>query len=197
MLEKKQRFMKRLLSSKVRPVWALLAFLVILLPLVVFLVKHGQSAYGSRTQPTTPRLSNSSTLARIPTATPTSAKALDSDFSAFAGTWFGHGRGLIFSSDGRAEYIARAYQWCGPGVSPPCDSFQGNTIISGIKEEMLFTYVAGNTAYGIITASSAGNAGSTVSLALGAHDTTTLTEGKDLGGILLCGPKAPVAWCGA
>ena len=183
--------MKRLLSSKVRPVWALLAFLVILLPLVAFLVKHGQSAYGSRTQPTTPRLSNSSTLARIPTATPTS------EFSAFAGTWFGHGRGLTFSSDGRAEYIARAYQWCGPSVSPPCDSFQGNNIISGIKEEMLFTYVAGNTAYGIITASSAGNAGSAVSLALDAHDSATLTEGKDLSGILLCGPKAPVAWCGA
>ena len=197
LLEKEQRFMKRLPSSKALSVWALLAFLVVLLPLVVFLVKHGQSAYGSRTQPTTPRLSNSSTLAHIPTATPTSAKALDSDFRAFAGTWFGHGRGLIFSSDGRAEYIARAYRWCGPGVSPPCDSFQGNYIISGIKEEMLFTYVAGNTAYGIITASSAGNVGSAISLALDAHDTATLTEGKDLGGILLCGPHAPVAWCGA
>jgi hypothetical protein len=189
LLEKEQRLMKRLPSSKALPVWALLTFLVVLLPLVVFLIKHVQSAYGSGTQSTT--LSNNSTLAHIPTATPTS------EFSAFAGRWFGHGRGLIFSSDGRAEYTARAYQWCGPGVPSPCDSFQGNNIIDGINEEMLFTYVAGNTTYGIITASSAGNAGSIVSLALGGHDTVTLTQGKDLAGILLCGPHAPVAWCGA
>ncbi len=183
--------MKRLLSSKARLVWAILAFLVVLLPLVVFLVKHDQSAYGSGTQPTTPTPSNSSTPTNIPTAT------LTPDFSAFVGTWFGHGRGLTFSSDGRAKYIARAYQWCGPGVPPPCDSFQGNNIIDGIKEEMLFTYIAGKTAYGTITASNTGNTGLPVSLAVDADDTATLTKGGDPAGILLCGPNAPSSTCGA
>jgi hypothetical protein len=183
--------MKRLLFSKARLVWALLAFLVVLLPLVVFLVKHGQSALGSETPPKTPTLSDNSTPTSIPTATPTP------DFSAFVGAWGGHGRELTFSSDGRAKYIARAYQWCGPGVPQPCDSIQNNTIINGIHEEMLFTFVTDHTAYGTITASSAGNTGRSVSLAVDADDTATLTEGGDPANILLCGPNAPLLTCGA
>lgn len=183
--------MKRLLSSKARPVWALLAFLVVLLSLFVFLVKHGQSALGSETPPTPPTLSNSSTPTSIPTATPTP------DFSTFVGEWYGHGRTLTFSSDGRAKYSARAYQWCGPGVPPPCDSFQGNTIIDGIKEEMVFTYVAGNTAYGTFITSSAGNTGRAVALAVDANDMATLTVGGEPAGIPLCGPHAPFSSCGA
>ena len=183
--------MKRLLSSKARPVWALLAFLFVLLPLVVFLVIHGQSAFGSGTQPTSPTQSNNSTPTNIPTATPTP------DFSAFVGKWTGHGRTLTFSSDGRAKYSARAYQWCGPGVPPPCDSFQGNNIIDGINEEMLFTYVAGNTAFGTIIASSAGNTGRAVTLAVDANDMATLTVGGEPAGIPLCGLYAPFSSCGA
>lgn len=185
--------MKRLLSSKARLVWVLLAFLVVLLPLVIFLVKHGQSAFG--TQPMTLLVGNSSRPRSMPSANPTPASIFLRQ--GFVGTWLGHGRVLIFSSDGRANFIARAYQWCGPGVPPPCDSFQGNNIIDGIKEEMLFTYVAGKTAYGTITASSAGNTRHAVSLALDAHDTATLTEGEGPADILLCGPNAPAAACGA
>jgi hypothetical protein len=183
--------MKQLLSSKARPLWALLAFLVVLLPLTVFLVKHGQSALGSETPPTPLTLSNTSTLTSIPTATPTP------DFSAFVGEWGGHGRTLTFTSKGRAKYIARAYQWCGPGVPPPCDLMQNNTIIDGINEEMLFTYRAGNTAYGTITASSAGDMGRSVSLAVDANDTAMLTKGGDPAAISLCGPNAPSSSCGA
>ena len=170
---------------------ALLAFLVVLLPLVVFLVKHGESASGSETPPTTPALSASSTPISIPTATPTPK------FSAFVGAWGGHGRELTFLSDGRAKYIARAYQWCGPGVPQPCDSIQHNIIMNGINEEMFFTHVTHHTAYGIITASSAGNTGRAVSLALGTDDTATLTEDGDTTDILLCGPHAPLLTCGA
>ena len=179
--------MNRLLSSKALPVLAFLAFIVVLLPLVVFLVKHGQSAYGSGTQPTTHTLRNSSTPGSNPTP----------DFGAFVGTWFGHGRVLIFSSNGRAKYIARAYKWCGPGVSPPCDSFQKNNIINGIHEEMLFNSVASKTAYGTITASNVSKAGLAVSLSLDVHDTATLTNGENPANILLCGPNAPVSACGA
>jgi hypothetical protein len=183
--------MKRLLSSKARPMWMLLAFLVVLLPLIVFLVKHDQSALGSETPPTPPTLSNSSTLTSIPTATPTP------DFSTFVGEWGGHGRNLTFTSDGRAKYIARAYQWCGPGVPPPCDLMQNNIIIDGINEEMLFTYIAGNTAYGTIIASSDNNTGRAVSLAVDANDTVILTEGGDPAGVSLCGPNQPFTTCGA
>lgn len=153
--------MKRLLASKARPLWALLALVVVLLPLVVFLVKRDQSVSS--------------------TSVP--------DLSAFAGRWIAHGQYLDFSSNGRAKYIARAYQWCGPGVPPPCDTIQNNTIFSGITEDMLFTHVAGKTAYGTITASSAGNTGRSVSFALDANDTAILTEGGH-SAVLLCGPKA-------
>ncbi len=57
--------------------------------------------------------------------------------------------------------------------------------------------VTGNTAYGTITASSAGNTGRAVSLVVDADDTATLTEGGDPAGILLCGPNAPSLTCGA
>jgi hypothetical protein len=74
---------------------------------------------------------------------------------------------------------------------------QNNIIIDGINEEMLFTYVAGNTAYGTVTASTAGDTGRAVTLATAANDTATLTIGAQPAGISLCGPHAPVGLCGA
>ena len=184
--------MKRLLSSKARLIWALIAFLAVLVPLVVSLVEHNPNVFGSANQPTSPAQSNSSTSTNMPTTTQAP------DFSAFVGEWYGHGRLLTFSSDGQAKYSARAYQWCSdPGVSQPCDSWQGNNIINGINEDMRFTYVAGNTAYGTITASSAGDAGRAVSLALDADNTAMLTKGGDSGSLSLCGQNAPGASCGA
>jgi hypothetical protein len=183
--------MKRLLSSKARLMWAALAFLVVLLPLVVSLVEHNQSVFGSRSRPTSSIHSSSSMLTSKPTAT------LAPDFSAFVGEWYWHGRVLSFSSDGQAKYTARAYRWCGPDVSPPCDSWQGNTIIDGIHEDMRFTSVAGNTAYGTITASSDGTTGRAASFTIGANDTATFTKSGDSSGVLLCGQNAPPGTCGA
>ena len=177
-----QGLMKLLFSSKARPLWALLAFVMILLPLVVFLMKHSQSVHGSG--PPSP--------AHLPGASATPASA--PDFEAFTGTWIAHGRALTFSPNGRAQYVARVYRWCGPGVSPPCDTLQNNNIISGITESMLFTRVIGKTAYGTVIASTVGNAGRSVSFALNANDTATLTEGGHAVG-LLCGPHATIAAC--
>jgi len=174
--------MKRLFSSKARPLWALLALVMILLPLVVLLMKHGQSVNGSRTPSPAHRPAASSTPASPP------------DFTAFTGIWIAHGRALTFSPNGKAQYGARVYRWCGPGVSPPCDTVQNHDILSGIRESMLFTHVIGKTAYGTVMASTVGNAGRSASFALNANDTATLTEGGHAVG-LLCGPHATIAAC--
>ncbi len=169
--------MKRLFSSQARPLWALLALVILLLPLVVFLMKHSQSVHGSGTP----------SPAHLPGASAP-------DFKAFTGTWIAHGRALTFSPNGRAQYVARVYRWCGPGVSPPCDTVQNHDILSGITESMLFTRVIGKTAYGTVIASTVGNAGRSASFALHANDTATLTEGRLAVG-LLCGPHATIAAC--
>src|SRR5881394_2278170 len=52
----------------------------------------------------------------------------------FTGDWHFHTSLLTVSNDGHATFIARAYQFCGPRVLQPCDTWQGNTIISGIRE---------------------------------------------------------------
>ena len=174
--------MKLLFSSKARPLWALLAFVILLLPLVVFLTKHSQSVNWSGTQ----------SPAHIPGASSTPANALD--FKAFTGIWIAHGRALTFSPNGRAQYVARAYRWCGPGVSPPCDTVKNHDIMSGITESMLFTHVIGKTTYGTVIASTVGNAGRSASFTVNANDTAILTEGGHAVG-LLCGPHATIDAC--
>jgi hypothetical protein len=129
------------------------------------------------------------TSTSVPSPTPTIAKP---DFTNFVGPWQGHGRALTFASDGSAYYTARAYQWCEPGVSLPCDSIQGNEIIDGINETMVFTRVNGSTAYGTITASTTGNAGQPVSLTLKPNDTLEFSDG-----LVMCGPQSPPGQCGA
>ena len=66
----------------------------------------------------------------------------------------------LLSSKARSVWVLLAFLVV---LLPPCDSFQGNNIIESVQEEMLFTYIAGKTAYGTITTSSAGNTGLAVS----------------------------------
>jgi hypothetical protein len=139
--------------------------------------------------------------AAAPTSTPISTPTptvSQPNFTDFVGTWDGHGRRLSFASDGHAQFIGRAYQWCGPGVSPPCDSMQGNFIVGGINETMVFTRVNGSTAYGIVTSSTANNLGQAVSLTLQPNDVIAVYDGtKFANGSILCGPQSPPGWCGA
>src|SRR5579883_679904 len=61
------------------------------------------------------------------------------DMTPFVGAWVRHSAGLTVTKDGNATFIERVYRWCGPGVAPPCDSWQGNTIVSGNRETIRFT----------------------------------------------------------
>jgi hypothetical protein len=129
------------------------------------------------------------------TGTTTTAKqgtTPTSNFSMFVGTWENHSSTLIFTPNGQASYRERTYRWCGPNVPSPCDSIQNNVIQPGIIETLAFTQVQGNTAYGTIIASTVNNVGQSVSLTVQDNDTVTLDDGAPL-----CGPNAPVGWCGA
>src|SRR5439155_12253220 len=57
-----------------------------------------------------------------------------SDFSAFTGTWYGHGRGVTIGQDGSGTASWRTYRWC-TDSPPPCDYSMGNEIISGGQAE--------------------------------------------------------------
>ncbi len=126
----------------------------------------------------------------------TRTSSASSNFSSFVGTWPGHGRLLDFASNGHAQYTARAYRWCEQGVSPPCDSWQGNIIVDGIKEQMVFIRTSGSTAYGTIVSSTAGDTGQSVTLTLQQNDTVMLSF-KNGSYKTLCGPQAPAGYCGA
>jgi hypothetical protein len=122
------------------------------------------------------------------------------DFKDFVGSWVRHGAGLQFNADGSGSYSERVYQWCGPGIQSPCDSFQGNTIISGDTEKMQFTRSKNNIAYGKVTSSTMNDVGLDVTLTYTAtNDTIRLTspEGHFATPRLLCGPGAAVGLCGA
>ncbi|WP_201362546.1 hypothetical protein [Dictyobacter formicarum] len=117
-------------------------------------------------------------------------------FSRFVGSWYAHGAGLAVHADGQAHFKARVYTWCGPGVKPPCDSFQGDTIVNGYTEDLLFSRVSGNVAYGTITAGNVGPVGSSVTMTLIPGNQLLFSAGKGMGNHL-CGPQAPVGACGA
>lgn len=123
-------------------------------------------------------------------------KTSSPDFNSFVGAWRSHSASLTFASDGHARYLARTYQWCGPGVSPPCDSIQGNLIVPGINEQLLFTRTSGSTAYGTVLSSTAGDAGQPITLVLLQHGTVMLSD-NTIQSDTLCGPQSPPGYCGA
>ena len=133
------------------------------------------------------------------TATSVSTAALTPvvpDFSPFVGTWGTHATALLFEADGHAQFFARTYQWCSANVHPPCDSMQGNTIVYGYREEMVFTRVASSTAYGTLISNTEGHVGNIVSVTLESNDVVVFDD-KVRDPRILCGPDSPVGMCGA
>lgn len=116
----------------------------------------------------------------------------------FVGPWVSHAAGLSVAPDGRSDYNERVYQWCGPGVTPPCDSFKGDTIIPGIKEQIQLSRASNATAYGsIISSTIAAHRGANITLVRKPNDTVTLSAQFLTQPRVLCGPKAPADYCGA
>lgn len=155
----------------------------ILLLALVFVGCMGNT-YASKSSATAQRNLDTPTVARI-------------TFQGLVGPWVSHAAGLTFYADGSADYKERVYSWCGPGVPQPCDSFQGNMIISGDIEHMQFTRMNNGVAYGTVTASTVGHKGFSVTLTRQANDTVVLSEGTPTITRVLCGPDAPVGTCGA
>jgi hypothetical protein len=117
------------------------------------------------------------------------------DFSRFVGFWYAHGADLLVNADGQAHFGARTYTWCGPGVKQPCDSLQGG-ILDGYTENIQFSRVSGNVAYGTITAGNVRPIGSGATLTLLPGNQLHFSAGIGMGN-QLCGPQAAVGACGA
>lgn len=118
------------------------------------------------------------------------------DFGRFVGSWYAHGAGMSFDSNGRAHFEERVYRWCGPGVAQPCDSMQGNQIINGHREDLQFSHAIDSVAYGVIVSSNFRPVGLSVTLTLLPGDRVLYSAGTTMGGIL-CGPDAEIGACGA
>jgi len=152
--------------------------LVLLIGSFAIISKYPASAQALDGQPSEPSLSGS-----LPTF---SSEALQ----PFKGEWHFDSTLLTVGNDGEATFITRAYQFCGPGILPPCDAWQGNTIIPGIQEKIRLTKISGTTAYGIITSSTDNKNKQQVTLTLQPHDTLKFDR------MLLCGPQGPLGHCG-
>jgi hypothetical protein len=73
--------------------------------------------------------------------------------TAFVGDWSRHGVVLSVADDGSATALWRIYEWCGPGVTQPCDRLEGNRLIAGGRAELVFTPAAPDAAMGEVVAS--------------------------------------------
>jgi len=69
-------------------------------------------------------------------------------FTPFAKNWGRHGFGITVSASGETTATWRIYKWCSDDPTPPCDAMTEHEIISGGRATIIFTRVAGETAYG-------------------------------------------------
>ena len=108
----------------------------------------------------------------------------------FSGSWYNHGGVLTIKQDGHAHFVSRVYRWCVDGPAP-CDTIDGDTFIPGIQEYFVFSREQDDTLYGTVISSTDHTNGKTITATLGTNDILNLN------GQPLCGPKAPVGYCGA
>ncbi len=121
-------------------------------------------------------------------------RAAAGEFGRFAEGWSAHGFGLGIAPDGQAAAVWRTYRWCGPGVAEPCDSFEGNLIMSGGQAAVAFARVEDSTAVGQVLASTDPQAwpvGAEVRLVLQPYGMAQLIVGGN-GSRTLCGPRFAV-----
>jgi hypothetical protein len=75
------------------------------------------------------------------------------DFSPFLGSWARHGFGMTVTASGEGTATWRVYKWCSDDPTPPCDAVVDSNIVSGGQAFIVFSRVAGETAYGWVKAS--------------------------------------------
>jgi hypothetical protein len=111
------------------------------------------------------------------------------DFHPFAQTWRRHGFGLAVDRNGYGSAVFRVYKWCSDDPRPPCDRLSGDEIVNGGHTDLVFSRVAGSTAFGAVIASNLSPvlAVRDVSLTLQPYDTAVLRQGSKT--LQLCGPR--------
>ena len=75
------------------------------------------------------------------------------DFTPFLGSWARHGFGITVTASGEGTATWRVYKLCSDDPTPPCDAVVDSDIVSGGQAFVLFSRVAGETAYGWVKAS--------------------------------------------
>ncbi len=120
-----------------------------------------------------------------------------SNFKSFVGIWYNRYGTLTIEQNGHAKYVARVFTWCGPSVTPPCDSMENNLIIPGIHLNMMFAYTTRSTARGTVIDGNTEKAGSPVSLTLLKDDRLGFSEHLSSSPHTLCASSIPVESCGA
>ncbi len=126
------------------------------------------------------------------TATPDPA-----NFKSFVGTWYNRYGTLTIVPNGHAKYVARVFTWCGPAVTPPCDSMENNLIIPGIHLNMMFIHTTKSVAHGTVLDGNTEDAGSPVSLTLLKDNRLGFSERPSSNPHTLCASTVPVESCGA
>ena len=139
-----------------------------------------------------------------PSGPATTTSTAETGLGAFVGEWSGHGRSLTVGADGSGKIVARTYQKCGdPGVTGPCDTFDGDAIKPGAVTKIKITgtheIADGAEAEFSVQETTLGlPPGSTGTLVLDQTQNTVriVINGKPGAGSY-CGPKADPGACGA
>ena|SRR5579864_4842250 len=159
-------------------------------------------SFPSTTLVTVQSTTTSATTAPPTTAAPTTAPATVTtvtveSFVAFSQPWGRHGFGMSITATGHGTADWRTYNWC-TSSPPPCDSMQGNNIVSGGHATFGLATASGGIAHGTISYSTDPSTMplGPVTLDLAAGDELIVSPGS-APQITLCGPQAVASCYGA
>ena len=120
-----------------------------------------------------------------------------SPYARFVGRWFHHGGSLTVTRNGHGMYTFRTYVFCHGGRLTACDKVIKNTILAGGFTRFTLHRSVVSTAFGTVTDSVySWQVGTRVRLSAKSDDTLVL-RALGMPAIVLCGPRASAAVCGA
>lgn len=109
---------------------------------------------GRATAPTGSPEVNSSTTTTADADLSAEDAQLRTALRPFIGEWTRHGEAVHIDSDGSGTAVWRMYTWCGESQPPPCDTLDGDYIISGGAAFFVLIRADESTADGYVLTSS-------------------------------------------